>query len=241
MKRVLLTITALFWNPLLYAETELNITPRHQYVIVFDLHGVVLDTDWNSIWQEFKKFTFSLHTISTFFNPFLLYDTVRLYHVSDSAEEVITKLIAQYPKLKTYYPTFMALVNAQKPNNGTVQILNRLKSDGYPLYVFSNIGPESLRFLQEKFPSIFNSFAGFIHSQPEDNWIQKPNTRAYTKLLKQYNLHPEQIIFIDDKQVNINAAHKMGFNTILFVSPEQLQKSLNNFIGQSVSSALPYV
>jgi len=42
--------------------------------------------------------------------------------------------------------------------------------------------------------------------------------------------HPENIIFIDDREDNIKIAHELGMNGIVFVSAKQLKHDLNQLI-----------
>jgi FMN phosphatase YigB (HAD superfamily) len=43
-----------------------------------------------------------------------------------------------------------------------------------------------------------------------------------------------QCIFIDDSAGNIQAARQLGFQTILFTSPRQLQQELDKIVGTEV-------
>lgn len=49
----------------------------------------------------------------------------------------------------------------------------------------------------------------------------KPDKSIYQKLLIQYALHANQCVFIDDLQINLDAAKSLGFETILATSEQQ--------------------
>ena len=49
----------------------------------------------------------------------------------------------------------------------------------------------------------------------------KPDKSIYQKLLTQYALHANQCVFIDDLQINLDAAKSLGFETILATSEQQ--------------------
>jgi HAD superfamily hydrolase (TIGR01509 family) len=202
-----------------------------EYVIAFDLHGVLFSHNWDAMWQEFKKAPFTFNTILTVLNPFFIYSLIKTAISSEPHEEIVTKLIKKYPELERYYPTLITMLNLQLPIIGTINIIHELKARGYTLYVFSNIGPQSLTKLSSYYPEIFELFSGFVYTQPEDNWIHKPQKAAYEKFLNKFNVRPEQVIFIDDKRVNLTPAQEMGFNIIHFTSPEQLKKALKPYIG----------
>ena len=61
-----------------------------------------------------------------------------------------------------------------------------------------------------------NNFDGGIISYKEN--LLKPEAEIYIKLLDTYNLNAEECLFIDDTLVNIEAANKLGINTLHFVN-----------------------
>lgn len=56
--------------------------------------------------------------------------------------------------------------------------------------------------------------------------LEKPNSEAYQTLLKELNLPPEEIIFIDDKLENVIAAKEMGIDAFVFSSALQTRAEL---------------
>lgn len=55
---------------------------------------------------------------------------------------------------------------------------------------------------------------------------EKPNTRAYEILMDQLHLPSTEIVFIDDREENIEAAKKLGLDAILFLSSGQIRQEL---------------
>ncbi len=53
--------------------------------------------------------------------------------------------------------------------------------------------------------------------------LKKTDTQAYKTIAEKINLKPEEILYIDDKQVNIDAAKKAGMAIILYESNKQLK------------------
>jgi len=99
-----------------------------------------------------------------------------------------------------------------------ISLLKDLRKQGYHLYLISNVNPETLSKLQQKF-SFFKLFNGIVI--PFDAHALKPDPIIYKTLLKKYNLKPEDCIFIDDKQDYIAGAQKVGITGILHKSPKQ--------------------
>ena len=107
---------------------------------------------------------------------------------------------------------------------GTVQILRKLKAKGYPVYALSNWSAETFPLAKAKFPFL-SEFDGAVVSGYER--CIKPDPKIYQILLSRYNLQAQNCIFIDDNPANIEAAQKLGFDTILFTVPEELRAQLN--------------
>ncbi len=59
--------------------------------------------------------------------------------------------------------------------------------------------------------------------------IIKPNPEIFKKMLDMLNIKPEEAVFVDDRQTNIDGAKKVGINAILFVDNDQLIKDLKKF------------
>lgn len=56
--------------------------------------------------------------------------------------------------------------------------------------------------------------------------LEKPDSKAYDLLIKTVKIAPEQIVFIDDKAENVEAAKAMGIDAILFESELQVKAEL---------------
>ncbi len=54
--------------------------------------------------------------------------------------------------------------------------------------------------------------------------LQKPNPAIFALVLARHNLSPEEVIFIDDAQENIDAASALGMQTIHFTGIESLDR-----------------
>lgn len=105
----------------------------------------------------------------------------------------------------------------------TVEWLKDLKERGYHLYLISNYGEElyeqtehKLEFLPYMEGTIFSYQCKMI----------KPDLEIYRKLLEEYQLQASECVFIDDRQVNIDAAEKVGYRGIRFLNYEQAKADL---------------
>ena len=57
----------------------------------------------------------------------------------------------------------------------------------------------------------------------------KPEERIYRIALQQLDVNPQEAIFIDDRQENIEGANNLGIHTILFETPQQLNEELKKY------------
>jgi putative hydrolase of the HAD superfamily len=71
--------------------------------------------------------------------------------------------------------------------------------------------------LQRYFPAFFSScFLG----------LRKPDEAIYRLVLQVAQRAPEECIFIDDREVNLECPRELGINTLLFKDPVQLRTEL---------------
>ncbi len=102
------------------------------------------------------------------------------------------------------------------PIEGMVGIIERLKVNGYQIYLLSNT---SMRFYEyyENHP-IFKLFDGLLISAKEK--LLKPDTAIFHRLLEMFSLKAEECIFIDDMYPNVDAAISVGFKGYHFDNPK---------------------
>jgi FMN phosphatase YigB (HAD superfamily) len=115
------------------------------------------------------------------------------------------------------------------PIKKTVMVMEELTQLGYQHHLGSNIGKTVYDDCMAKFPTIFNVFKQIIipFEAEDTKIIKKPNPLFFRAYLEKHNLQPEQIIFIDDKVANVQAARSLGMHAIHFKNPHQLRKELN--------------
>jgi len=66
--------------------------------------------------------------------------------------------------------------------------------------------------------------------------IVKPDPAIYRHMLAKLKMRPEEILFIDDKLPNVEAAQALGIQTIQFSSVERLREDL---IAAGLDGVLP--
>ncbi|MGH4120232.1 HAD family hydrolase [Clostridium sp.] len=143
-------------------------------------------------------------------------------------DDAIKAISQRNPNYKVHIKKCMDnWIDILTPIEGTVHIVNKLKTNGYKLYLLSNFHSLAFENIYSKY-DFFKNFDGGVISYKEN--LLKPETEIYTKLLDTYGLKAKECLFIDDTLLNTQAADRLGFNTIHFDNCETLKKDLNKFI-----------
>ncbi len=185
--------------------------------IIFDLGGVILDIDLEKIKNGFEILgfekldeSFQLFKHNRIFEKFekgtispqVFRNEIRKacpHAFSDSRfDQVWNSILIKFPKeniellknLKSRYRTFL-LSNT-----------NEIHYNYYTKMLYDNFGIENLNVLFEK--------AYYSHRSK----MRKPDKAFYELVVKENNLNKEKTLFIDDFPENIEAAQKIGLQTI---------------------------
>ena len=186
--------------------------------VIFDIGMVLVNFCWQDMLKElgFEGETFENVANATMRNP-LWQDFDR---GTWSTDELIRRFVANAPEYKTEIETvFKNMDKIVVLYDYALDWIRQLKADGFKVYILSNL-PElvhlanlddKLRFLKE--------VDGAVLSYQEQ--LLKPERRIYEVLCERYGIVPEQAVFFDDKQENVEAAKATGLNAIQFRNYEQ--------------------
>ena len=186
--------------------------------VILDIGMVLVNFCWQDMLKElgFEGETFENVANATMRNP-LWQDFDR---GTWSTDELIRRFVANAPEYKTEIETvFKNMDKIVVLYDYALDWIRQLKADGFKVYILSNL-PElvhlanlddKLRFLKE--------VDGAVLSYQEQ--LLKPERRIYEVLCERYGIVPEQAVFFDDKQENVEAAGAVGLNAIQFRDYEQ--------------------
>ena len=190
--------------------------------IVFDLGAVLID--WNQRHLYRKIFPNKEQM-----EQFLATVCPLSWNLEMDGGKPFTQGCAERIKL---FPQYANEINAYRTRwaemmggaiEGTVQILRELKQKGHRIFALSNWSAETFPLAQAKFPFL-KEFDGAVVSGYEK--CVKPGPQIYQILLSRYQLQAQNCIFIDDNPANIQAGKELGFDTILFTTPQELRAQL---------------
>lgn len=107
-----------------------------------------------------------------------------------------------------------------------IKLIKQLKKD-YKIFLFSNFVGEILRKLLKK-DNITELFDEIIISS--EHKMQKPSFDFFEILFKTSGVKKEEILFIDDREENVDAGNKFGIKSIQFINPKQLKIDLKRVL-----------
>lgn len=109
-----------------------------------------------------------------------------------------------------------------------VAIIDRLKTQARVVAGTNTITPHYNLHLQKGDYEIFDAvYASHLFG------LAKPDPAFYSHILDQERSLPEQAVFIDDVQANVEAARTLGIHSLLFTGADQLKKDLSSLPGST--------
>ncbi len=106
---------------------------------------------------------------------------------------------------------------------GTARIVAELAARGNRLFALTNFSTETWPRATRRCPTLAH-FEDLIVSG--EHGIVKPDPRIYELAIARCRLEPAKTVFVDDLQVNVEAARACGLHALRFTSPEQLRGDL---------------
>jgi 2-haloacid dehalogenase len=141
----------------------------------------------------------------------------------------LSKAIAERSEIYPEYATAMQLYVDRWPETirglfeGTLEIVRELHASGVPLYVLSNWAGETWARVEQDF-AFLDLFEDVIISGHVG--MAKPDTAIFERARDQFNVDPIATLFIDDSPKNVDAAKDVGFQAVVFETPEKLRRDL---------------
>lgn len=193
-------------------------------LLVFDMGHVFVDFEWETVCEGFCR---RAGITSEQFKPILRH-IASLGYESGRAQtaDVLRELNALLPELHLTEDEFHPLWNATfRENEEMAALLQFLKQDR-PLYLLSNTNDSHYTYL-ERTHNVSRHFEELILSYLVG--FSKPEEAIYHEVMKRSGLKAEECLFVDDLPANIEAASKLGMNTIRFVGIADLKERLAAF------------
>lgn len=192
--------------------------------IIFDLCGVIVEWNPDKIIDKF----FDIPNIKKLVKNDIIFhsDWKELDRGTLDREKAIKRA-----SLRTGIPTkkidemIAYIPQSLLPITGTINLIKQLNKKKHSLFMLTNIPIFSIEYLEKEY-SFFNYFIDTTVSC-RINMI-KPEPDIYEYSLRKYNLAINNTIFIDDSDINLEVASKLGIRSIKFNSPSQCEHELKH-------------
>jgi 2-haloacid dehalogenase len=197
--------------------------------IIFDFGNVFVKWDPHGVYRRFFP---TPEAVDSFLKEIRFMEWNARQDAGRSFKDGIAELSSQFPHyadLIQAYDTYWE-DSITEILYGTIEIAQRLKSAGWDLYLLSNFSAETFPFMQKRY-DFLKLFDDMIISG--EHKLIKPDPAIYQLTLNRIKREARECLFIDDSLPNIETAQKLGFHTIQFHSPEQLDKELATFLGNT--------
>ena len=99
-----------------------------------------------------------------------------------------------------------------------IEIQAKLRRQGVPTYIFSNTNDLAILHIRQNFP-FFANFDGYILSY--EIGAMKPDAKIYEALERMAGKRGAEVLYLDDRQENVDGGAARGWQVILQTTPEK--------------------
>lgn len=199
--------------------------------VIFDIGNVLAGFDWRSYLAGFgfSEETKERLAAATFQGN----NWKELDRGAKTDEEIYEDCLKEVPDLeKELSMVWEGRLGIVKEYEYAAAWIKELKARGYHVYILSNYGVNTFAEAKRSF-SFLNYADGMVISY-EIRHI-KPEREIYEELVRRYDIEPEAAVFIDDLEVNVEAAEKMGFHTIHFTTEREVKEKLEKLLAKKLN------
>ena len=190
--------------------------------IIFDIGNVLADFTWR---EHFAGFGYSEEMVeriarATVYTPGSNeYDRGVL-----TIEQIMQEFVEADPEIEADIRRVMDNVKTiVRRNDYAIPWIRDLKSKGYRVLYLSNFSEKAETECAYALDFIPYMDGGILSYKEK---LIKPMPEIYELLIRRYALVPQECVFLDDTQVNLDGAQKFGIHTILFQNKEQAMEEL---------------
>lgn len=196
--------------------------------IVFDIGNVLVDYCWQ---DHIAHYGFTGEKADRIAHAMMLGpDWKELDRGVLRDEEFRRLLISKAPELEQEILLLMSdLSTLVRRREGSIPWIQDLKARGYHTYYLSNYGEQVRRDTADSLDFMKEMDGGIMSYEVHQI---KPDAEIFHTLLDRYGLKAEESIFLDDTNINVDAARGVGMKGLLVESQEQAIRDLNALLMQ---------
>ncbi|MGQ0558966.1 MAG: HAD family hydrolase [Sphingosinicella sp.] len=131
------------------------------------------------------------------------------------------------------YPHYADLISAwgerfgetiKDPVPGVHDLVRALHARGVPLFAITNFSADFWPEFHDRERAFFDLFDDIVVSGEVK--LLKPDPAIFYLALDRFRLHPRDVLFVDDRQINVEAAQAVGMRAHLFTTAGDLMLRL---------------
>jgi len=194
--------------------------------IIFDFGNVLVKWDPRNL---YKRFFPDLEAVDSFLEEIRFMEWNAYQDAGRSFKDGVKDLSKQFPQYKHLIEAYDKYWEDSITDtiDGTIEILNQLRESGWKLYLLTNFSAEKFEVIRNRY-EFLKLFDRIIISG--EYGIVKPDPAIFALTLELIGRRSRECLFIDDSPANIESARRLGFQTILFHSAEQLKADLKIYL-----------
>ena len=194
--------------------------------VIFDLGGVILDLDFEASYREFSRLSgLNPEEVITRTRGLMFFEDYETGAISSSVfRDKINNLLEMSATDEEIDGAWCAMLGNMPRER--LELLKKLQ-DVYRTFVLSNTNEIHARTFDNIVGSSLGNSALFsehfekVYFSHEMN-LRKPDAEIYRAVLDDLGIKPEETLFIDDTQANIQAADNLGIHTLHLTDARQL-------------------
>lgn len=194
--------------------------------IVFDIGNVLMKFSWKQYITSLFSDPKDVELVEASMWHTGLWDQLDVNVMTE--EEIFAGMRAHNPAIADKVD--LALANVYKcfaKEAYAIPWIKELKAAGYKVYFLSNYSPFAMRQNQECLDFLPEMDGGIFSC---DVHVIKPEPGIYELLFKKYNLIPEECVFLDDRESNVETARKLGMAGIVFTNYQEGRAQLEELL-----------
>ena len=203
-------------------------------LIVFDLDGVLVSTKdihYISLNKALSNINSKYEiSLSEHHQKYDGLPTTRKLKILTEDKDLPIEFYEQISRDKQKY-TFDAIRQIIKRDDRLIEILKKLKSDGFKIYVASNSIKETVKLLLY-YSGLIEYVDVYISNEDVKN--PKPNSEIYLKCMIDAGVNPNETLIIEDSPRGIESAQNSKANLLVVENPESI--TYEKIINQTMSN-----
>jgi len=185
--------------------------------VIFDLGKVLLDFDYHIAGRNLAAR--SNLTAEALTDSLLQPDLLHKYETGLLSKEEFFQLLCQKTGYSGDIGEFaLSFGDIFMPIEPMIALQRELRRKGYPTFIFSNTNQLAVDHIRRTYP-FFADFDGYVFSF--EHHCMKPAATLYAIVEKISGRSGQEILYLDDRLENIQAATVRGWQTILHETPEK--------------------